>query len=467
MIKLSNLDAAFIHLETPTSPMHIGAVMCFSAAGETPMSLSRLKAHVSSRLDVHPLFRRRLKSRRLGLEYEWEEVSELSLDHHIRGLRYPGPLNEDTLSELTAKFFAQPLDRARPLWEILYIERKPDPEGIRHFDTGHEYAFVGIIKVHHAAVDGVSAEVVMTALLDGLPAPINSSGTTRGQANLWPVRLRHSATQVWARLNRRPWRDLPYYMQAPKTPFGVATIEDRQHICLSLPMKQLQAIKGSLPGATLNDVIVSVVGGGLRGYLLEQDKLPQQPLIAMTPVSRRADKQDVGGNQVSAMLIELATDEECPRLRLAKVHACSVVAKDYNQHLQIESLFASLPSHAVSLSLKAWTAAGLTELLPSLFNVIITNVPGSRQPLSLAGFPLEAMHGVAPVYAGHALTIVVLSYRDNVSLSLSCTRSSVTNPIAMRRHLQHAMEDLSRACGVAKPAVKVARTLGVSEESVA
>lgn len=411
------------------------------------MSLARLKAHVSSRLDVHPLFRRRLKPKWLGLEYAWEEVSNLSLERHIRSLRYPGPLNEETLSELTASFFAQPLDRREPLWEILYVEREPHPEGIRRIDAGNDYAFVCIIKVHHAAVDGVSAEAVMTALLDGLPRPASSAGHAEAKAP-WLGRFRHSASQLWTRLNRQPWRDLPHYMQAPITPFGVATIDSRQQICLSLSMKVLQAIKGSLPGATLNDVILSVVGGGLRRYLLEQGKLPHQSLVAMTPVSRRADKNEVGGNQVSAMLVELATDLASPRQRLAKVHACAVIAKDYNQHLQIETLFASLPTHLVAMALKSWTTLGLTKWMPSLFNVVVTNVPGSRQRLSLAGFPLETMHGVAPVYEGHALTIVVLSYMDKVSLSLSCTWDSVTNPAAMRRHLRGAMEELARDCVV-------------------
>ncbi len=448
MQNLSNLDAAFIHLEKPSCPMHVGAILYFSAEDNRSITLTQLQEHLSPRISAQPLFRQRLCAGRLG-HYSWKEATDFSLNQHIRSLTCPGPLTEESVDEVITRFFAQALDRRFPLWELLLLKGDPDAPQVHRLKTSDEFAFVCLIKVHHAAVDGVSAESVISALLDGLDSTPATAVPGKAIEKTFRSRMQHflhSADVLKDRISQELWRTLPYYTQAPVTPFAASDTLNRQHIGITLSMTQLQYIKKQRPGTTLNDVLLGVIGGALRHYLAAQEQLPQASLIALTPVSKRATPQLPGGNQISAMLIDLATEVTEPLERLKKVHENAVVAKIYNQKLQIENLFASLPHQLVALTLKTWSSLRLSRKMPALFNVIVTNVPGSRNTLSLAGFPLQKMHGVAPIYDKHALTVVIVSYTDQVSIHVTCTRKSVTDPAALRLHLHASMQAMLLAC---------------------
>ncbi len=440
MSRLSHLDTAFLHLETARCPMSVGAVLSFAPLPGERMSFQRLRAHIAARLQRHAAFSQRLQAHAGG--YRWQAV-EVDIDRHLRMLQVAAPWQDERLQAVVADFFAHPLDRQRPLWEALYIEPDPDVAGLK--GRGEDTAFMVLLKVHHAAVDGVSAEAILRALFDDRAA-VDMARPVPTQAQPTALtRLGYAATALWRRFSVSPWRDLPIYMRAPQTPFADRQVSEHQQLAVTLAMPRLQAIKASLPGATLNDVILAGIAGGMRAYLSERGQLPQQSLVAMTPVSRRQQAHGIGGNQVSAMLIDLATDCAEAGSRLARIHAMSRVAKAYNQALPIEKLLPLVPAQALAYGLSAWRQLGLSQHLPPLFNMVITNVPGSRQPLSLAGFPLTRMQGVAPIYDGHAMTIVVLSYVDQVSLSIATTRTAVPDPARLRQHIEQAYGELEQA----------------------
>ncbi len=446
MSTLSNLDSAFLHLETADCPMHVGGIMGFAAQAGQIMDLQRLRTHLQARIQAHPLFKQCLASDD-GLHYHWRDDKSFSIERHIHGLRVPGPLNEDHLASVIAHFFAQPLDRRYPLWELLLIDSDPDVTGLSRSAT--DYAFVCLIKVHHAAVDGISAAAVIAALLDGVEGSVPAPAVARSGVSHLLRKAGHSLQAMAARQMVTPWRQLPQYARVPQTPFATDQIDERLHLCTTLPMADVLAVKNTVSGVTLNDTVLCMVGGGLRAYLQEIGQLPASSLVAMTPVSKRMMARGVGGNQVSSMLIGLGTDIEDPMQRLRHIHEQSMMAKFYNQELQIESLFSALPQSAFALTLLAWKKLHLSAHLP-LFNAIVTNIPGPRQALSMDGFPLLALHGVAPIYEGQALSIAVLSYARTLSLQITSCKSAVAQPEHLRQHVLASLEQLKMACGLGR-----------------
>ena len=440
MSRLSHLDAAFLHLETASCPMAVGAVLSFAPVPGERMNFQRLRAQISARLHRHPAFSQRLQVDQ-G-DYRWQTV-EVDIDRHLRMLQVAAPWQEGRLQAVVADFFSYPLDRQRPLWEALYIEPDPDVAGLK--GRGEEPAFILLLKVHHAIVDGVSAEAILRALFDDLAAVEMAKPVPAQPQPTALARLGYAAAALWQRFSVSPWRDLPTYMRSPATPFADRQIVDRQQLSVALSMARLQAIKASAPGLTLNDVVLAGIAGGMRAYLLECGQLPEQSLVAMTPVSRRQQAHGIGGNQISAMLIALATDCDDAVQRLARIHTMSRAAKAHNQALPIEKLLPLVPSQVLAYGLSAWRQLRLSRYLPPLFNMVITNVPGSRQPLSFAGFPVARMQGVAPIYEGHAMTIVVLSYVDQVTLSIATTHAAVPDPVRLRQHIEQAYGELEQA----------------------
>lgn len=143
-------------------------------------------------------------------------------------------------------------------------------------------------------------------------------------------------------------------------------------------MAKLVAIKKACPGSTLNDVVLTVCSGALRQHLMQLGQLPSTPLVAMVPVSKRNGTESHQGNMISAMLVSLATQVDTPLERFHAVQQNALKAKEYNREIAMEKVIAGLPSWSSSWVIKAYTRLRLARILKPVFNLIITNVPGSR-----------------------------------------------------------------------------------------
>jgi diacylglycerol O-acyltransferase len=451
--QLTGLDAAFLAMETRTVSGHVGSVCIVdpSTASE-PFTLERFTRVVESRLPSVPPLRRRLVDVPLGLDQPyWIEDPDFDIEFHVRELALPSPGSDQQLAEQAARLHARPLDRTRPLWEIYLI-------------FGLQGGRVAIYsKVHHAAIDGVSGNDVLAALLDLSPEGRELADPPPRRTERQP-----GAVELLARsavsLTRHPLRAvrlsvgllrsapalaspalarLPLVEQllgrdgdavlsqpglrAPRTPFNRSITQHRRWGFCGLPLSEVKRVKNAF-GVTVNDVVMALCAGALRRWLADHDALPEAPLIAAVPVSVRTEAQKgTLGNRVSTMLAILPTQVASPAKRLRMVHEAMRAAKEQHGALPAD-LLADVTQFAMpALAGQAARMAARLRLVEraSLFNLIISNVPGPNVPLYYAGAELLAYYPMSAIADGQGLNITAMSYRDSMFFGVIACRELV------------------------------------------
>jgi diacylglycerol O-acyltransferase len=464
--QLTGLDAAFLHLETASQFGHVSGLAVFARPEDEPGydPYAAWKAQLAGRLHLLEPLRRRLVEVPLGLDHPfWIDDPDFDIDFHVRHTAIPPPGRDDQLGETVSRIIARPLDRRRPLWLSYVIEGLADDR------------FGVLTVVHHATVDGASGAELLTIMLDDQPghADVTPPGEpftgerVPGELELLartaaglprkPARAvllgartarevgratRNPALVAAARGVRRSLRgplgtafnfgrdraeerddvaDLPS-VRPPRTPFNAPITPHRGLAIGSASLPAVKAIKKAF-GVTVNDVVMAVCAGGLRTWLADQDALPDDPLVALVPVSvRTGEEQHRWTNRVSMLSTALPTDEPDPVQRLYAVHRSMDSAKGLFQALPAERLtdFAEFPPPAVfarAMRLSARLHLG-SRLIPG--NLVISNVPGARTPLFGAGARLLHYYPVSVVMEGQGLNITVQSYLDQLDFGLVC-----------------------------------------------
>jgi diacylglycerol O-acyltransferase len=211
---------------------------------------------------------------------------------------------------------------------------------------------------------------------------------------------------------------------------------------------RIRAIK-SASGVTVNDVVLAMCSGALRAYLVEENALPETPLVAMVPISLRAeDEQDAGGNMVGTILCNLATDTDDPAKRLEAINASMRDNK---------KVFSELPRNQ-ALALSAFLMSGIALALvpgfvssaPPPFNIVISNVPGAREPLYWRGARLDGNYPLSIALDGQALNITLTNNADNLDFGLVGCRRSVPHLQRLLLHLEDSLTDLEKAVGLVR-----------------
>jgi WS/DGAT/MGAT family acyltransferase len=223
-----------------------------------------------------------------------------------------------------------------------------------------------------------------------------------------------------------------------------------------LSLSEVQAVRDAVPGATVNDVILTVVGGALRRRLDEQNELPTDPVVAMAPISIRpaagsAGSSETAGNRVSMMAVGLGTDIEDPLERLAAVHQVARSSKKSSSDAGSSTLLDVanvIPSAMGELVARAYRALGLSSLHPAFFSCVVTNVPGPREPLFLAGSRMVACYGLGPIFDGVGLIHPVLSYDGGITISFTSCPEMLPDPARYEKFLHDSFEELASAAGV-------------------
>ena len=458
MQQLSTLDAAFLYLESADSPMHIGCVLTFEAPKKGQMSFFRFKRFIETRLPSSPVFRRRLERLPFDLDRPyWIEDREFNIDNHLMQAEIDGKYSSNQQSVLIDEFFSLRLNPALPLWEMLYISSKDKRQG----------EFTVLLKIHHAAVDGVSGEKILAALMT--MDPNQAPKVTDTWSPEYPSLIRMASNKLralatapkeLATLTKRFSRTLelshqlrtrdgqeqpPYFFSAPTTPFN-RKLESVRHISNAhLSLSTIKAIKNAHQNCTVNDVVLAVCAGALRKHLISVGELPKEPMVAMVPVSKRQGSEQHQGNLVSAMLVSLATDIASPLERLKSIQNNASTAKEYNREIAMEEMLSHLPAWTSSWFMKAYTRLNVARLLKPIFNLVITNVPGSPYPLYLDGAKLKTMSGMAPIVEGMGLTLVVTSYMDNLTISMTSNQTMATHMPAIINNMHASLEELGCA----------------------
>jgi WS/DGAT/MGAT family acyltransferase len=505
MRQLTGLDSAFLNLENATQFGHVAGLSIFarpSIPGYEPYAA--WKKQLEERLHLLEPLRRRLAEVPLGLDHPfWINDPNFDLDFHVRHTAVPPPGSDQQLANVVGRIVARPLDRRRPLWLSYVIEGLADDR------------FAVLTVFHHAAVDGASGSELLTLMLDEhpegteIPPPAQpwepdrmptdlqllartSLGLVRkparavllgartareiGHATRNPAMIA-SANQVRRSLrgpvgavlnfgrNRGEDRDPPPVLPAmrpPRTPFNRPIGPHRKLAIGSASLDAAKAIKRAY-GATVNDVVLSVCAGGLRTWLERHDALPDDPLIALVPVSIRTGREtDRWTNRVSMLSTVLPTDEPDAVERLGRVHQAMASSKEIFRALPAERLtdFAEFPPPAVfarAMRLSARLHLG-SRLTPG--NLVISNVPGPRRPLYTAkGARLEHYFPVSVITEGQGLNITVQSYLDRLDFGLVSDPDLVPDLGAMLGAILADFDDLTRAAGaVPAPAGETAGT---------
>jgi diacylglycerol O-acyltransferase / wax synthase len=477
MQQLTGLDAAFLALDSPTAYGHVGSVSILDPPEAGPLTLEQLTELVESRLQLVPPFRRRLVNVPFGLDQPyWIEDPDFDIEFHVRELALPAPGDDRQLAVQAARLHARPLDRRRPLWETYLIH------GLQ---GGRQGIYV---KVHHAAIDGVSGNDLLAALMDISPEPreIDEPDSWRpesepGVAQLLarsaaslaanPVRAARVSVDIvrslpaiigsparprlplvdrfLSRRNRGVLLPAPALV-APATPFNKNIGPHRRWAFASVPLADVKAIKNAA-GVTVNDVVMALCAGALRTWLQKHDALPERPLVASVPVSTRTEEQKgTHGNRVSAVITSLPTHLADPAARLAAVHEGMRAAKEQHNALPADLLTDiaefSMPALANQANRLA-TRLRLLERVPP-FNLIISNVPGPNVDLYLAGARLDGIYPLSAIADGQGLNLTVLGSNGKLNFGALADRDLLPDVDLIIDALKDELATLSAAFGV-------------------
>ena len=448
---MSPMDASFLHIEDSTHPMHIGGVSIFE--GPAP-PFERLEDMVSRKLALVPRYRQKVRFVPLGLGRPvWVEDPHFNLAYHLRHTALPAPGDEDKLRRTAARIFAQHLDRNKPLWEIWMIE------GL----SQSRWALLS--KVHHCMVDGVSATDLMTVMFDDSPAPAPASDWEPApeptDAELLLRTLTHRTFNPSEQLRsvraavRAPRASLaqmadvirgmtssvrmlrPLGSSSLTGPVGPNRIWSTAHVRLS----DVKSVRATL-GGTVNDVVLSIVSGGLRDLLEARgERVDGRAIRALVPVSvRRPGERGTYNNRVSGMVAELPVGIVDPAARLEAVRRQMDGLKQSKQAVAGDVL-TSLSGFAPPMLLAL--GARLAARSPSLgVQTGVTNVPGPQHPLRTLDRRLLESFPFVPLIGNVRISIAIFSYDGGLYFGVTADYDSSRDIDILTGGVERAMAAL-------------------------
>ena len=449
--QLTALDLAFLSLEKQTTPVNVASLAIF----EIPKGYKgNFPRDLMDKLEVQPAgspFNQKLSHVSSAKLPSWVTDEHFDIHYHVRHSALPKPGKMADLLELASRLHSRLLDRERPLWEFHLIE------GLE----GNKFALY--MKMHHAAIDGMggielmedcfslSGQDEVRAPWAGLkkhlhPRPQSSISLGEKTANL-ASQVKDSASMVQD-LSKMFWgqglkatgiskNTSPVPFTAPKSIFNVPITGARRFAVKSLSLTELKSI-GKQANATVNDMVLALCSGALRKYMQERGALPTKSLIASVPVSVR--QMNRTGNQITYVTANLATDEPDTMTRLAKIGAST---KDAKEELGAVSADAATSFAVIAQGLVAvMNQLNMTNLLPPVANVTISNVPGPRQPLYFGQAKLQATYPLSVLIDGQSLNITVVSYCDDIDFGLMACRDTIPDIDKIAEYIDAAMDGI-------------------------
>lgn len=455
--RLSALDTSFLHLEGPTTPMHISSLGIYEGPIPPPQELRQALAE---RLHLIPRFRQRVVPTPFNQHRPlWIDDPAFDLDGHLRHIALPAPGTEEQLMELCGSLLSSPLDRTRPLWEMWLID------GL----GGGRFAILA--KTHHALFDGITGADLHAVLLDPSPQPIEvahepwTPGPQPGRAALLADGIKARAAEPFAIAGafRRALRDPRAMLRRATeivqgaTAYGRAAVRTAPRSPLNEPSgsrRRYEVVRASLAefrriskhfDATVNDVVLAAVAGSLRAWFIHRSIVPKD-LRVMVPVSVRTPAERGGfGNRVVMFIIPLPVGEVDPVRRLEIVHDTMDREKRSNQ-VRAEEMVTMLAAFA-----PPQIVAQLTRI-QSLrwFNLLVTNIPGPQFPLYVRGRRLLELFPQAPLGANQGLSVAVMSYDGNMGFGLLADRDVLPDVDVIAREIYWSIRELIDASGAVR-----------------
>lgn len=467
--ELSALDAIFLFFESDTAPMHIGALGIYDGN----ISAARYRRFLEARLHCLPRYRQRIRQAPLNIGHAtWEEVTDFDIAHHVHAVRLPQPATPAGLREIAEQLYSPRLDLSRPPWKVYIIGPV----------KGGKTAI--LFCIHHALADGMSAVNLLQAMHDdSTPGPVHSQAHAQarppkgelervvaGISNelLAPLRavrgLGDELVRVLAGLaDGDPLQNIAeiaralqrFATPAPPFPFDTHHLSGRKKAAWSnYSLDELRAC-AKANKASINDVVLCIVGGGLRRYLQERGDLAgHRELLVTVPVNVRAPTHTGHlGNEISLQPVSVPLGAMQEQRRLRRIARATRALKEAHVadsvHLVLHALL-SVPTSVLFQVGRTHQLEFAQSLLsrvttfPTL-NTICTNVPGPPHPIYVLGKQCIAMHPMAPVIPGMGLIFPCVSYNGKLFLSAIADQAAISDLQRLKRCLDQASRELLRA----------------------
>ena len=466
MRQLSGLDATFLYGDTLNADTHGTLVMIYdpSTAPRQPVRFKDILAHVEKRLSVSRVFRQKLKHVPLDLDYPyWVDDPDFELEYHVRHVALPKPADWRQFCILAARLHVPPLNMQRPLWEMYVVE------GLDNIGWLPKGSFAILLKLHHCAVDGHSAAELTMGLHD-----LSADGSRRApvrqvdyapEAGLGLLRMVGGAWKNWL---VTPWkmalpgaRAVPalgaaitrFFLDARRHPgrhavtrFNHPLSSHRVFTGRGYPLADVKRIRLAVPGATINDAVVSIASGAVRHYLKSKRELTAAPLRVAMPINTRTP-QEFGdaGNSISAMFCEAHVNVAAPLKRLAAVRESTRSAKQMSGAIgahDMTDVTRYSPTAITFIAAKSLNALNWGAAAGAPFaNFCVSNVPGPTIPLYLCGAEMKFWNIVAPLPQAVGLFFGVSSYRGTLFIAPTADRRMLPDPQFFERCLDRSMAE--------------------------
>jgi diacylglycerol O-acyltransferase / wax synthase len=445
--RLSTLDASFLAVESPSAHMHVGWAALFGTPQAGSPSFEELRDHVASRMARAPRYRQKLAEVPFGVnDPVWIDDEDFDIDRHVRRA------GSRDFGEVADRVMSRQLDRDWPLWELWIADDLPDGR-------------LGVIgKAHHCMADGLAAVELATLLLDATPEP------PAPDADGWrPAEAPGEGTLLVDGIVDRVGEALEVVLAPmkliarPQNLLGVATgalrtarasltsvraatpntglnepISAARHLARSRrPLADFTSVKRQF-GTTVNDVVLAVASGGFRRFLERRGQIPVR-LKAMVPVSVRGENGGGAfGNQISFVFVDLPCDEPDPLRRLTDIKQDIGERKRGGEPQGADTLLKVLGhaprtvQHAVSHAVAS----------PRTFNLVVSNIPGPREPLYMLGCELEEVYPVVPIADGHALSVGMTTIKDQAFFGIYTDSEALPDADELAECIDESMDEL-------------------------
>lgn len=450
---MSALDASFLYLDRPETPMHVGGVLVFEAPG---FSYEQLLARVSAAISMVPRYRQQVREVPLRISRPiWVDDEDFDLEYHVRRTSVARPGRREQLDELAARLFSRPLDHDRPLWEMYLIE-------------GLENGGVALVtKTHQAMIDGLGAVDIEQVILDREP------GAFAKDAQEWSPRSEPSAIEIVSKalaenlttpglawdvvrtnitdlssignaLGSRVWEIATTAVRMARTvhptPLNVEIGAQRRFATADYRLDSLKDIRRAFV-VTVNDVALAVIAGALRSWLMTRGApvTGSAQVRAMVPISTRNDDPNTRNN-VSAFLVDLPVGEPDPIVRLRRIAFELARLKDVGQLLGADAIIGAAGFGPPTLhALGARLSANLTK---RVYNLVITNAPGPQHSLYLGDALMAASYPFVPLTQNQALGVGFTSYDGGIFLALTADRDAMPDLDELMSCLSDSLAEL-------------------------
>ena len=493
MKTLTGLDATFLYLETPEMPMHVGSFnLCELPAGFKGSFHKEVTKHIAKRMHLAPVFSRKLVFMPLDLGHPlWVEADAVDISFHIRradpvnkaAKKGAAPMTLADAHKLCAELHGELIDRNFPLWEFYVFDRIQLPDLPGKAQGGKVVAGF-FSKIHHAALDGKGGVMLANAMLDLSPVPRDVAppdparrrklesdlklgkmigsvfSSSLGQIVKAAKALPSAASTLGSTLARQSIgtatgvkAKMPMRL-APQTPFNAGIASGRVFVTATVPLAQCKAM-GKAVGGSFNDIVLWICSTALRSYLTQHHSLPKKSLVAAMPVSLRENDKSGGqtdatnqGNQVSMSLVDLGTHLAHPLKRMNAIMASTAKVKTSIQSLKgllptdYPSLLAPwLVGGAAKMALNAYGKSGIASRLPTVANLVISNVPGPPVPLYLAGAQFLSFHPLSIIMHGLALNITIQTYAGHVDFGIIADKKALPYAKDLAKAIEEAFTE--------------------------